>query len=339
MVAPGDDFDPDAPPAPDSGLFGLPHTPDDAAVVVIPAPFDATSPQAGAADVPAAMVEASHGIERHDPLTPDTWRRGVALAEVPGRIAAWNTEARALAAPVLAGRDPSGHGDALSQLDALVHQVDQAVHDAAAAALQRDAAVGILGGNQVVALGGIRAAAETHPGLAVLHLDARADLRPSWLGMARSARSTMYDVVHRVPQVSHIVQAGVRELARAEAELIESSSKITTFTDHELAWELASGEPWMRIAARIERALPSDAVWVSFDARALRPALGPGASDPVPGGLSWRHTQLLLQLLAQRHRLVGFDLCELGSTPRDLQVGARLLYRLAGWACQSPWGA
>ena len=70
-------FDPDAAAAADSGIFGLPHGREDAAVVLVPVPFDATtSYRAGASKGPAAILEASHQV--------DLWDVGSEATEAPG---------------------------------------------------------------------------------------------------------------------------------------------------------------------------------------------------------------------------------------------------------------
>ncbi|MEO8877527.1 MAG: arginase family protein, partial [Polyangiaceae bacterium] len=52
-------FDPNAAALPDSGIFGLNDTPEDARVVLVPVPWDATtSYRAGTANGPAAILEA-----------------------------------------------------------------------------------------------------------------------------------------------------------------------------------------------------------------------------------------------------------------------------------------
>ena len=88
----------------------------------------------------------------------------------------------------------------------------------------------------------------------------------------------------------------------------------------------------MEIARRVSA---SDTVWGVVTTTA--PATGTvwlrlSASSPVPGGLSWRETLLLLQLLADDHEIDGFDVVEVGDDEWDANVGARLLYKLAGWA-------
>ena len=162
-------------------------------------------------------------------------------------------------------------------------------------------------------------------------MDAHADLREAYEGFTWSHASILYNVHERLPNLGHIVQVGIRDFGVAEGARIEAWGNLTAFTDAELAWELLSGEPWQRVAARVVRPLPRK-VWVTFDVDGLDPSLCPATGTPVPGGLGWRETLLLLQLLAEEHDIVGFDLVEVGDAEWDANVGARLLYKLAGWA-------
>ena len=101
--------------------------------------------------------------------------------------------------------------------------------------------------------------------------------------------------------------------------------------------------PW----AEVLDPLPHN-VWLSWDIDGLDPSLCPNTGTPVPGGLSWQQAMALLRALVESGRtIVGFDLCEVSpgqlgtaNTERlgeswDAAVGARLLYRLAGWALRS----
>jgi agmatinase len=90
----------------------------------------------------------------------------------------------------------------------------------------------------------------------------------------------------------------------------------------------------MALVDRIVEALPAE-VYVSFDIDGLDPALCPNTGTPVPGGLSFRDVVLLLDTVAARRRLVGFDLNEVGAEEWDGNVAARLLYKLCGWAARS----
>ena len=78
---------------------------------------------------------------------------------------------------------------------------------------------------------------------------------------------------------------------------------------------------------------------VSFDIDGLDPSLCPHTGTPVPGGLSFPEAVTLLRVLAESgRRVVSFDLCEVAPDPAgasewDGNVGARLLYKLIGFAC------
>ncbi|MGZ7039425.1 MAG: arginase family protein, partial [Thermoanaerobaculia bacterium] len=61
----------------------------------------------------------------------------------------------------------------------------------------------------------------------------------------------------------------------------------------------------------------------------------PGTGTPVPGGLSWNEAIGLLRAIHRAgKRIVGLDLCEVspGETEWDANVGARLLYKMIGFA-------
>jgi agmatinase len=68
--------------------------------------------------------------------------------------------------------------------------------------------------------------------------------------------------------------------------------------------------------------------------------LCPHTGTPVPGGLSFVQACFLLQALARSGRqIIGFDLVEVAPGPDgdewDGNVGARLVYKLIGFALQS----
>ena len=57
-------FDPDAAAQPGSGVYGLPHGEDDAAVILLPVPFDATTSYGGGAGAgPDAIRTASAQVD------------------------------------------------------------------------------------------------------------------------------------------------------------------------------------------------------------------------------------------------------------------------------------
>src|SRR4051812_265291 len=96
-------FDPDAAARPGAGVFGLPHGPDDAHVVLLPVPFEATTSYGGGtAGGPRAILEASRQVDLFDVELGQPYARGIAMLEESAEVRRWDEEARAAAAPVIA---------------------------------------------------------------------------------------------------------------------------------------------------------------------------------------------------------------------------------------------
>lgn len=326
------DFDPDGPGGGD-GLYGLPFAPDECTVSVIPVPWEATASSGrGTSAAPDAILEASHQVDLTDLDYGDFWRQGVGFARPDSRIARWAAEAEADAQAVLAAG--GGLPDAAARVDALGDRVHASVYERANEILDRGGVPAVLGGDHSAPFGLIRAVAERHPGVGVLHVDAHADLRVAYLGFRWSHASIFHNVLD-LPEVARLVGVGWRDVGAAEVARVQADpNRIRAFWDRDLGTWAADGEPWSRVVARIIDALPPT-VHVSIDIDGLSPDLCGATGTPVPGGLSFRELQVLLRHLSASRAVVGFDLCEVGTTSWDANVGARVLYKLAGCALRS----
>src|SRR5436309_9072763 len=105
-MTPPKSFDPDAASAPGSGIYGLPFTVRESRVVVLPVPFEATTSYGGGASrAPAAVLRASRQVDLFDLETGRPYEKGIAMPRIPGRVLAWNRQAKRLASGVMrAGR-------------------------------------------------------------------------------------------------------------------------------------------------------------------------------------------------------------------------------------------
>jgi agmatinase len=313
--------------------------------VLVPVPWEATvSYGAGTANGPAAILKASRQVDLLDRETGKPYAGGIAMLEIPAEVRAWSDEARALALPVIAN---GGAGDApalqaaVAAVDALGARMNHWVYEQTRRLLQAGKLVGVVGGDHSTPLGAIRAIAEVHPGLGVLHLDAHADLRNAYEGFRFSHASIMYNVLTEVPQVARIVQVGIRDFSEDEDALIRSTpERLRTYFDPDLRRLLFDGEPWSRLAGRIVADLPHD-VYLSVDIDAFDPTLCPHTGTPVVGGLSFAEACTLFRTVVESgRRIVGFDLNEVAPDPEgrsewDGNVGARVLYKEIGFALMS----
>lgn len=337
-------FDPGA-PALGGGIYGLPHPPEQARIVLIPVPWEpTTSYRRGTARGPAAILHASRQVDLFDVETGRPYEAGIALLDVDPEIAAWNAEACAAAEPVIAaGGDLRGDPELearLARVNALSARLDARVGEIARAWMDRGKLVGVLGGDHSSPFGSIAAHAERWPGLGVLHLDAHADLREAYEGFTSSHASIMFNVTQRLPGVARLVQIGVRDLSEQEHARIQGSGgRIATLFDAEMARRTFEGEPFGKIARAAIQKLPRH-VYLSFDIDGLDPAFCPSTGTPVPGGLSFQQVSALLAYVEESGRtIVGFDLTEVAPGPEgdewDGNVGARLLYKMIGFALRS----
>ena len=203
MTAP---FDPGA-PATGGGIYGLPHTPEEARVVLVPVPWEPTTSYGrGAARGPAAILHASRQVDLFDVQTGPPLRGGHRHARRrPRRSPRWNAEACAAAEPVIAGRRRRAGGDAdlearLARVNELSAALNERVAATARAWIDRGKIVGVIGGDHSSPFGAIAAHAERYPGLGVLHLDAHADLREAYEGFTDSHASIMFNVGSEAPR-------------------------------------------------------------------------------------------------------------------------------------------
>lgn len=331
-------FDPDAPGSAESGIYGLPFSPDDSKVVIVPVPFEATTSYGGGTSKgPEAVFEASKQVDLFDHETGRPYAAGIAMLDVPKNILRWNREAKKIAATVIekGGAVDRATRAAAAKVNAYGDRVNEWVYATTAELLAQGKLAVILGGDHSVPFGAIRAYAEKYPGLGILHLDAHADLRDAYEGFTWSHASIFNNVMRKIDGVGKLVQVGVRDLGQSERAMIdESRGRIVTFYDAELAARKEDGVPFARLADEIVAELPED-VYLSWDIDGLDPTLCPGTGTPVPGGLSWNEAIGLLRAVKRSgKRIVGLDLNEVspGETEWDANVGARLLYKMIGFA-------
>ncbi len=326
----------------EAGIFGLPYSPEESAVVLMPVPFDATtSYRPGAANGPRAILEASRQVDLFDVETGNPWSAGIALLPEAEEIRSWNNAARGAAERAMAARDDDQARAAdVRRVNDLCARVNGHVHDEVSKWLDAGKIVGTIGGDHGCVYGAIATHAERYSTLGILHVDAHADLRHAYDGFEWSHASIMDNVYRRHRSVVRLVQVGVRDLCEEERECIAASAgRIKTHYDAELVRERFAGVPWADQVTRMIEDLPEQ-VYVSFDIDGLDPALCPNTGTPVPGGLSFNQAVYMVAAVARSGRqIVGFDLAEVApGTPGDEwdgNVGSRILYKLIGWALRS----
>lgn len=334
-------FDPGAPASAQDGVFGLPYSEKDSALVLLPVPWEATTSYGGGTSKgPSAILAASAQVDLYDFDVLRPYEAGLFMRPEAAPVRAWNRQAKAAAQKVIralaAGRKPDAA--ALKRANALGEKLNGWVHAQVKGILAAGKLPGLVGGDHSTPYGALKAAAEAHPGLGVLHFDAHHDTRVAYEGFTWSHASIFYNVMKDLP-VMKLTQVGIRDFSEDERAFCQSlGQRCSVFYQGDIARRRFAGRPFDQLAREVAGSLP-DKVWISFDIDGLDPRFCPGTGTPVPGGLDFEEANHIIGEVARSGRkIVGFDLNEV--SPRrgsewDANVGARLLYKLCAWTLAS----
>lgn len=267
-------------------------------VVIQSAPYEHTSSYLqGSFKGPDAIIKASHFVEFYDEETDSEAYRKIGIA-------------------TLEPLNFDGKVDA----DAI-----ELIENSTDYHLNNGKFVVSLGAEHTVSLGFVKSHHKKHPNLSVLQIDAHSDLRDTYHDNKYSHASVMA----RVHELGiPLVQIGIRAQCKEEADLIKSSDNIHTFYAH----QIRSNPNWMQDAVN---AL-SEEVYISIDADGFDPSVMPAVGTAEPGGVLWHETLQFLKLVAQKKKIIGFDIVECAPKESEILTEftlAKLLYKILGYIC------
>ncbi len=336
----------------ESGIFGLNFTEAEAQLCLLAVPWEATTSYGdGASNGPEIIFQASHQVDLFDIETGTQYEKGYFMPPISDewRHASKHTKSQvqAVVASLHEGAVPDPK--LLMSVNAKSQELNSWVHAQTQKWLKQNKMVGLVGGDHSSPFGFIQALSEKYGrDFGVLHIDAHADLRDAYQGFEFSHASIMHNVITKL-NPKKLVQVGIRDFSPDENAFIESRpQQIKTYFDLLLKRRLFRGENWQNLCDEIVGQLP-DKVYVSFDIDGLSPEFCPHTGTPVPGGLSFDQVLCLFASLHESgKKIIGFDLNEVAS-PNDSMgdfseraiaewdgnVGARILFKLCGWAMLS----
>ena len=284
-------------------------------------------------------MEASRQVDLFDIELGNFYEAGIAMAPESKAVGTWNKTAKKLAQQVIEAGGPNSQKlrALAAQVNNFSEKINQYVYSETKNYLADGKIVGLVGGDHSTPFGAIQAHLEVYPKMGILHFDAHADLREAYEGFKHSHASIMFNVLQETP-VNKLVQVGIRDFCEDEFILIgRNKGRVATFFDGTMAEQKMAGKNWSAICDEVIKELPQE-VYISFDIDGLDPRFCPHTGTPVPGGLDFQEALLLIKKVVKSGRkIVGFDLNEVAPSTDDANewdanVGARLLYKLCGWA-------
>ncbi|MEO6454161.1 MAG: agmatinase family protein [Ginsengibacter sp.] len=332
-------FNPNSVGNSNNNIFGLPFTEEDASLILLPVPWEVTvSYAAGTARAAEHMCKASLQIDLTDPDVKDGWKHGFFMRSIDKKILMKSDylrkEAELYINYISSGEkveDNKFMCKTLKEVNAGSLFLNSWVYEQTKELLNNDKLVGLVGGDHSTPFGFYKAIAEKYEDFGILQIDAHCDLRDAYEDFKYSHASVMYNALTEIPQLSKLVQVGVRDYSDSEVEYINNSNgRVITYFDKQIKERLYEGETWRIIVDEIVNQLP-DKIFISFDIDGLDPKLCPHTGTPVQGGFETEQIFYLFKKVLQSGRqLIGFDLNEVGISQDewDENVGARVLFKL-----------
>ena len=179
-----------------------------------------------------------------------------------------------------------------------------------------------LGGEHTIALAPFLACFEKFKDCSVLHIDAHADLRSSYMG-TKYNHACVLRMIHQ--HTTRTVSVGIRSLNNKEFAYIQEEGIPFYFNT-----DLNRGSLlFQEISDKL-----GDNVYITLDLDVLDPSVMPAVGTPEPDGLRWRELLKLLKHILKTKNVVGIDIVELKPSPELVYAdftAAKLVYKIIGY--------
>jgi len=275
-------------------------------------------------------------------------RRGVDMGPSALRYAGLDREIRALGHTFIdAGNLPVPLRYTLTDcsqknLNAAIHKACSAIYQAGRDSVARGEIPIFLGGDHSLAMGSVGGVSDAEP-CGLIWLDAHGDFNTpestisgNIHGMALAALMgrgprKMVDIGRPGPKVQggETVIIGLRELDPAEKRAV-AQTEMGIFTMRDID-ELGIHRVMTLALKHLEKCRR---IHLSLDLDVMTPEIAPGVGTPVPGGLTYREAQLIMEMIAETDRLSSLDIVEINpifdKQNRTARLAVELLASLLG---------
>ena len=159
----------------------------------------------------------------------------------------------------------------------------------------------VLGGEHSITPGCIIPFTKKFKNICLLHFDAHADLRESYLGEKYSHASAIRRCLD-YKNVS-LISFGIRNISEGEIPFLKKNSKrINIFwAKDKKKWNLNT----------FKKMIKNKTVYLTFDVDGFDSSIMPATGTPEPGGLFWNESLEIIKIAAKNSNIVGADLNEL----------------------------
>ena len=279
--------------------FGNFEQADDPKVLIIPAPYEYTTPYLkGTKNAPQAILNASKHLDAFDEeLWVDISKVGINTSNF-------------ISCEFVNNKSTTPFGE-----------IEQAVRDAV---ISGSLPV-VLGGEHSISYGSIKAIYDLFPDVSILHFGARPYLKNTVMENRFSSQCVFKRINEIMPELK-ITQVGVRSLSHEETQWLETNDPNIEiyFSRDRNKWNVAD------ILTNL-----SKNVYLSFNFNALDSGIMPASTIPEPAGFSFEQACDIIKNICAFKEIVGMDFVEL-SPIQNLAApdftAAKLIYKAIGYS-------
>ncbi len=279
--------------------FGNFEQADDPKVLIIPAPYEYTTPYLkGTKNAPQAILNASKHLDAFDEeLWVDISKVGINTSNF-------------ISCEFVNNKSTTPFGE-----------IEQAVRDAV---ISGSLPV-VLGGEHSISYGSIKAIYDLFPDVSILHFGARPYLKNTVMENRFSSQCVFKRINEIMPELK-ITQVGVRSLSHEETQWLETNDPNIEiyFSRDRNKWNVAD------ILTNL-----SKNVYLSFNFNALDSGIMPASTIPEPAEFSFEQACDIIKNICAFKEIVGMDFVEL-SPIQNLAApdftAAKLIYKAIGYS-------
>lgn len=182
----------------------------------------------------------------------------------------------------------------------------------------------VIGGENIISYGPIKAIYDLYPDVSVLQFNANPNLKSSWQNNTYASPCTTRRLVETMPDLK-IIQIGIKSISKEETEYLEktNTSFEIFFTKDKSRWNISD------ILSNL-----SKNIYISFNFNVLDSGIMPSVHLPEPGGLTFDHTLDILKNICTFKEVVGMDFVDFTPIPGLLApdlLASKLIYKTIGY--------
>ncbi|MBH37790.1 hypothetical protein CL658_02030 [bacterium] len=222
--------------------------------------------------------------------------------------------------------------ETIKTLENLTNTFHKTIYDQVEQAINKDAIIGLLGGDSSCSYPIINALIDYIPTFSILQLNAELHLEIPNAKTPYATQSIMSKILTDKNDIKRLVQVGSKHYTEAELTTIKKyKGQIKTFFQEDILKDLYLGKPWDSYCKKIINNT-TDNIYISIHANSLQPHYSSTTQSFSEASFTYDQLHYLIKQVSKSgKKIIGFDIVGIEDTDYlpDLHKMTQLLYTLS----------